>query len=113
MGVRATHGLVRQSASAKLNGARDRRLVPRGQLNGYRLIVVRDADRVRLITRNGHDWSGRFPWITEAALNQLDRARAALPAEPGSRKSVAGVSAALSPNDAPCSLEIAAGRWQP
>jgi len=81
--------------------------------DGYRLIVVREADRVRLITRNGHDWSGRFPWITEAALNQLDRARAALPAEPGSRKSVAGVSAALSPNDAPCSLEIAAGRRQP
>jgi hypothetical protein len=23
---------------------------------------------VRLFTRNGHDWSGRFPLITEAAL---------------------------------------------
>ena len=36
--------------------------------DGCRLIVVRDKDRVRLITRNGHDWSGRFPWIVEAAL---------------------------------------------
>jgi len=36
--------------------------------DGYRLIVVRDGDRVRLFTRNGHDWSGRFPWIAESAL---------------------------------------------
>jgi ATP-dependent DNA ligase len=32
------------------------------------LIVHRDADRVRLITRGGHDWSRRYPWIVEAAL---------------------------------------------
>jgi ATP-dependent DNA ligase len=25
----------------------------------FRLIVHRDGDRVRLLTRNGHDWSGR------------------------------------------------------
>ena len=36
--------------------------------DGYRLIVARDGDRVRLFTRNGHDWSGRYPLITEAAL---------------------------------------------
>jgi len=36
--------------------------------DGYRLIVKRDGKRVRLFTRNGHDWSGRFPLITEAAL---------------------------------------------
>jgi bifunctional non-homologous end joining protein LigD len=36
--------------------------------DGYRLIVQRDGKRVRLWTRNGHDWSGRFPLITEAAL---------------------------------------------
>lgn len=36
--------------------------------DGYRLIVARDGDRVRLITRGGHDWSKRFPWIVEAAL---------------------------------------------
>jgi len=34
--------------------------------DGYRLIVQRDGDRVRLFTRNGHDWSGRFPWIRDA-----------------------------------------------
>ena len=27
----------------------------------YRLIVARDRNRVRLITRGGHDWASRFP----------------------------------------------------
>ena len=36
--------------------------------DGYRLIAQRDGKRVRLFTRNGHDWSGRFPLIAEAAL---------------------------------------------
>jgi len=36
--------------------------------DGYRLIVQRDGKRVRLFTRNGHDWSHRFPLIAEAAL---------------------------------------------
>ena len=36
--------------------------------DGYRLIVQRDGKRVRLFTRNGHDWSDRFPLISEAAL---------------------------------------------
>jgi bifunctional non-homologous end joining protein LigD len=36
--------------------------------DGYRLILQRDGRRVRLFTRNGHDWSGRFPLISEAAL---------------------------------------------
>jgi bifunctional non-homologous end joining protein LigD len=36
--------------------------------DGYRLIVQRDGARVRLFTRNGHDWSDRFPLIVEAAL---------------------------------------------
>jgi bifunctional non-homologous end joining protein LigD len=32
--------------------------------DGYRLIVQREGERVRLFTRNGHDWSGRFDrWI--------------------------------------------------
>ena len=32
--------------------------------------------RVKLFTRNGHDWSGRFPLITEAALrNRCSSAR--------------------------------------
>ena len=36
--------------------------------DGYRLIVQRDGKRVRLFTRNGHDWSDRYPLIMEAAL---------------------------------------------
>jgi ATP-dependent DNA ligase len=36
--------------------------------DGYRLIVQRDGKRVRLWTRNGHDWSERYPLIVEAAL---------------------------------------------
>src|SRR5713101_4607335 len=36
--------------------------------DGYRLIVVRDGAHVRLFTRNGHDWTGRYPLIVEAAL---------------------------------------------
>jgi len=36
--------------------------------DGYRLIIQREGKRVRLFTRNGHDWSDRFPVIIEAAL---------------------------------------------
>jgi len=36
--------------------------------DGYRLIVHRDGDRVRLITRGGYDWSKRYPRIVETAL---------------------------------------------
>jgi len=35
--------------------------------DGFRMLVRRDATGVRLFTRNGHDWTGRFP---------TDRARA-------------------------------------
>ena len=38
--------------------------------DGYRLIVQRDGQRVRLFTRNVHDWSGRFPLITEGRVTQ-------------------------------------------
>jgi bifunctional non-homologous end joining protein LigD len=38
--------------------------------DGFRLIARRGAERVRLFTRNGHDWSERFPLIVEA-LNAL------------------------------------------
>jgi bifunctional non-homologous end joining protein LigD len=41
--------------------------------DGYRLIVVREDKRVRLLTRNGHDWSGRFPWIVESALKNRQK----------------------------------------
>ena len=36
--------------------------------DGYRLMVARSDDRVRLITKGGYDWTKRFPWIVEAAL---------------------------------------------
>lgn len=36
--------------------------------DGYRLIVQRDGKRVRLFTKNGVDWSKRYPWIVETAL---------------------------------------------
>jgi hypothetical protein len=39
----------------------------------YRLIVVREDQRVRVFTRNGHDWSGRFPWIFESALKNRQK----------------------------------------
>jgi bifunctional non-homologous end joining protein LigD len=35
--------------------------------DGFRLIVRREDDRVRLFTRNGYDWSDRYPLIVEAA----------------------------------------------
>jgi ATP-dependent DNA ligase len=36
--------------------------------DGYRLIVQREGKRVRLFTRNGYDWTDRYPLIVEAAL---------------------------------------------
>src|SRR5215831_17460257 len=35
--------------------------------DGYRLRLERDGDRVRLITRGGHNWADRYPWIVETA----------------------------------------------
>ena len=34
--------------------------------DGFRLMVRRDVTGVRLFTRNGIDWSGRFPLIVQA-----------------------------------------------
>jgi ATP-dependent DNA ligase len=36
--------------------------------DGYRIRVERAGNRVRLISRNGYDWTARYPWIVEAAL---------------------------------------------
>jgi ATP-dependent DNA ligase len=38
--------------------------------DGYRLMVRRDPVGIRLITRRGHDWSGRYPLVVEA-VNHL------------------------------------------
>lgn len=35
--------------------------------DGYRLRLEHAGERVRLITRGGHDWTSRFPWIVESA----------------------------------------------
>jgi hypothetical protein len=35
--------------------------------DGYRFMVRRDSVGIRLLTRNGHDWSDRYPLIVEAA----------------------------------------------
>jgi bifunctional non-homologous end joining protein LigD len=40
---------------------------------GYRLRVERNGDRVRLITRNGYDWTKRYPWIVESALKNRQK----------------------------------------
>jgi hypothetical protein len=34
-------------------GARGPRLAPRNQIDGYRMTLIRDQDRVRLISRGG------------------------------------------------------------
>lgn len=34
--------------------------------DGYRLIAMRSADGVRLLTKNGNDWSKRYPRVAEA-----------------------------------------------
>jgi len=36
--------------------------------DGYRLIVVREDNRVRLFSKSGNDWTSRYPWIVESAL---------------------------------------------
>ena len=41
--------------------------------DGFRLRVERNGDRVRLITRNGYDWTKRYPWIVEAGLKNRIR----------------------------------------
>jgi bifunctional non-homologous end joining protein LigD len=38
--------------------------------DGYRLMARRDPVGIRLLTRNGNDWSARFPLVVEA-VNQL------------------------------------------
>jgi bifunctional non-homologous end joining protein LigD len=36
--------------------------------DGYRMIVQHEGKRVRLFTKNGHDWTDRYPLIVESAL---------------------------------------------
>lgn len=41
--------------------------------DGYRLLVIREDNRVRLLSRNGTDWTRRHPWIAEAALKNRQK----------------------------------------
>ncbi|MGY3233184.1 ATP-dependent DNA ligase [Bradyrhizobium sp. USDA 4472] len=34
--------------------------------DGYRMLVIREPERVRLLSRNGTDWTKRYPLIAEA-----------------------------------------------
>jgi hypothetical protein len=43
-------------------------LGPRDQHDGYKPQVRRDGDSVRLFTRRGYDWSGRYPAIVVTAM---------------------------------------------
>jgi bifunctional non-homologous end joining protein LigD len=36
--------------------------------HGYRMLVIRTIERVRLLSRNGLNWTARSPWIARAAL---------------------------------------------
>ncbi|TGN89436.1 DNA ligase [Bradyrhizobium yuanmingense] len=41
--------------------------------DGYRMLVIRQNERVRLLSRNGTDWTKRFPWIVQAALKNREQ----------------------------------------
>jgi ATP-dependent DNA ligase len=41
--------------------------------DGYRMLVQREGDRVRLFSRNGYDWTKRYPWIAESALKNRQK----------------------------------------
>ncbi|MCK1405287.1 RNA ligase family protein [Bradyrhizobium sp. 76] len=41
--------------------------------DGYRLRIERNGRAVRLLTKNGHDWTRRFPWIVAAALKNREQ----------------------------------------
>lgn len=41
--------------------------------DGYRMLVIRENERVRMFSRNGTDWAKRYPWIAEAALKNRQK----------------------------------------
>ncbi|MGY3233186.1 ATP-dependent DNA ligase [Bradyrhizobium sp. USDA 4448] len=41
--------------------------------DGYRLLVLREDNRVRLLSRNGTDWTRRYPWTAETALKNRQK----------------------------------------
>jgi ATP-dependent DNA ligase len=52
----------------------DARWIHEVKHDGYRLRVERDGKQVRLISKGGHDFTSRYPWIVEAAFeNRITR----------------------------------------
>jgi ATP-dependent DNA ligase len=49
--------------------------------DGYRLVARRDGAGVRLITRNGHDWSDRYYPTVAGAVGRLRCSNASSTAE--------------------------------
>jgi hypothetical protein len=49
--------------------------------DSYRLRLERDG--VRLFTRNGYDWTKRYPWIVESALKNRQKHFVTLPSRYG------------------------------
>jgi ATP-dependent DNA ligase len=43
--------------------------------DGYRCQVLVEGGQARVLTRNGHDWSDRYPSIVRAAASQQGRER--------------------------------------
>jgi ATP-dependent DNA ligase len=41
--------------------------------DGYRMLLIREDNRLRLLSRNGSDWTKRYPWIAEAALKNSQK----------------------------------------
>jgi ATP-dependent DNA ligase len=41
--------------------------------DGYRMLVIRENERVRLFSKNGTDWTMRYPWIAGAALKNSQK----------------------------------------
>ena len=39
----------------------------------YRLLLIRENERVRLLSRNGSDWTKRYPWIASAPSSNVPR----------------------------------------
>ena len=92
IGIRTLHSDPRHQGSNR------ERLDSRDQARRLRLIVQRDGRRVRLFTRNGHDWSGRFPLITEAALRNRNALRLRRPDERGRRSQAIAATPAEEPS---------------
>ena len=51
------------------------------KFDGYRILARKEGDRVRLFTRNGHDWTDKFPTIEAGIRKAVDAERAYLDGE--------------------------------